>query len=717
MSILAQHNYAMFESTPCKWRQRDEALDGCEADIFGPSRRELCENLSMDGLSVSDADDLDGSSSSQASAAHPAVPGIAGPRAHDMAASPRCSQLQTELDIIALELSDQSVPATPDSVHGPQASSTPLPRNLDGGEVESIDSSSEDQARVQQRRGVGSGTGTGAAVARRAASGAPQGKAGPPGPEMLNWKPRQPAGRPGQQPPTRVGDKATAAAPAAGTTGSSRVRTGGLAGSVGQRQAGAESGAASLLHHGTASGAGRAAAVERLDSAPVGWSMKKAVRAAQDVGVGLSAEQQAIVRAAVVDRSNLYVHGEAGTGKTVATMASIRAHRLLYGDEAVAVTASTGVAAGLLEGGQTLHSFLGAGRTKQTADQLFRAGVASGKIHTWRKTKVLYVDEISRIDEELMNTVSGVLQLVFGNQRAFGGVQGFLTGDFCQQLPITRPGTPAARLAFQSQAWRDARLSCLLLQQVYRQGDDAQFRALLRSLRLGRCSPTEWNLLRRTEDNAVDSEGNALRATATNGEADSYNDEQLSGLPGEATVLAAEDEMGADITAEDLDQRCAVPANLCLKPGAKIMLRYNLDVAANLINGTRGVVMDDADMTQDTVPCRFCTGPRIFREVSLSRRVFEVEGANGEVIGTRRQFPIHLAYAVTVHKLQGLTVPWLVIDATNIRGIGQLYTALSRVPALCRVKIIGLVSQKMNIRADPRAVEFHEDLRRKAAGV
>ena len=149
------------------------------------------------------------------------------------------------------------------------------------------------------------------------------------------------------------------------------------------------------------------------------------------------------------------------------------------------------------------------------------------------------------------------------------------------------------------------------------------------------------------------------------------------------------------------------------------MLQYSLNVAANLINGTRGVVMDDADMTQDTVPCRFCTGPRIFREVFLSRRVFEVERANlnGEVIGTRRQFPIHLAYAVTVHKLQGLTVPWLVIDATNIRGIGQLYTALSRVPALRRVKIIGLVSQKKNNRADWRAVEFHEDLRRRAAGL
>ena len=257
----------------------------------------------------------------------------------------------------------------------------------------------------------------------------------------------------------------------------------------------------------------------------------------------------------------------------------------------------------------------------------------------------------------------------------------------------------------------------MLLQLVFRHGDDAEFRALLRSLRLGKCSPTEWNLLRRTEDNDVDSESNALRATATNAEADSYNDAQLSALPGEATVLVAEDEMGADITAEDLDQRCAVPANLCLKPGAKVMLWYNLDVASNLINGTRGVVMDDADITQDTVPCRFCSGPRLFREVFLSRRFFEVEGANGEVIGTRRQFPIHLAYAVTVHKLQGLTVPWLVIDATNIQGIGQLYTALSRVPALRSVKIIGLVSQKMNIQADRRAVDFHEDLCRRAAGL
>ena len=109
----------------------------------------------------------------------------------------------------------------------------------------------------------------------------------------------------------------------------------------------------------------------------------------------------------------------------------------------------------------------------------------------------------------------------------------------------------------------------MLLQLVFRHGDDAEFRALLRSLRLGKCSPTEWNLLRRTEDNDVDSESNALRATATNAEADSYNDAQLSALPGEATVLVAEDEMGADITAEDLDQRCAVPANLCVKPKRK----------------------------------------------------------------------------------------------------------------------------------------------------
>ena len=181
-----------------------------------------------------------------------------------------------------------------------------------------------------------------------------------------------------------------------------------------------------------------------------------------------------------------------------------------------------------------------------------------------------------------------------------GAMRVFLTGDLCQQLPISRPGTTAARLAFQSEAWWDARLSYRLLRQGSRQGDDAELRALPRSLRLGRCSSTQWSMLLRTRNNDVDTEGGALRATATSAEADSYNDAELSALPGEATVRVAEGEMGADIT-----------------------------------------------------------------------------GANGEAAGTRRQFPIRLACAVTVRELRGLTVPWLVIDATHVRGAGRLYTAPS----------------------------------------
>jgi len=413
-------------------------------------------------------------------------------------------------------------------------------------------------------------------------------------------------------------------------------------------------------------------------------------------GVALTAEQARIVDVGLRGES-LFLTGNAGTGKTT-TM-----HRLILelrrrqrGEGRVFVTASTGAAA-VLVGGTTLHSFAGIGRGDGSAEQL-AAKLSKPARKRWRQCASLVIDEISMIDGALLDKIDAVARAARGNARPFGGVQVLACGDFAQLPPVR-----VTRFAFEAESWRGAfgaRQYCLSA--VFRQRD-AGFVSLLNELRVGRASPKTVQTLEATASNELkDGDIEPTKLYATNAQVDRLNASRLDALTGAPETLRARDSGQADRFAQ-----CQWPEELVLKPQAQIMLLHNTDVVSGLCNGSRGVVVGferDAKSKRVTgVRCRFARGGvHVVERESTS--VYEGDAQ----IASRSQFPLKLAWAVTIHKSQGQSIDLLEVDLRGCFEYGQAYTAVSRATSLDRLRVVNFDAS--GVKAHPTVLNFHAAL-------
>ncbi|KAH8073290.1 PIF1-like helicase [Aureococcus anophagefferens] len=396
-------------------------------------------------------------------------------------------------------------------------------------------------------------------------------------------------------------------------------------------------------------------------------------------------------------RASAFLTGNAGTGKTT-TM-----HRLILelrrrqrGEGRVFVTASTGAAA-VLVGGTTLHSFAGVGRGDGSAEQL-AAKLSKPARKRWRQCASLVIDEISMIDGALLDKIDAVARAARGNARPFGGVQVLACGDFAQLPPVR-----VTRFAFEAESWRGAfgaRQYCLSA--VFRQRD-AGFVSLLNELRVGRASPKTVRTLEATASNELkDGDIEPTKLYATNAQVDRLNASRLDALTGAPETLRARDSGQADRFVQ-----CQWPEELVLKPRAQIMLLHNTDVVSGLCNGSRGVVVGferDAKSKRVTgVRCRFARGGvHVVERESTS--VYEGDAQ----IASRSQFPLKLAWAVTIHKSQGQSIDLLEVDLRGCFEYGQAYTAVSRATSMDRLRVVNFDAS--GVKAHPTVLNFHAAL-------
>ena len=375
----------------------------------------------------------------------------------------------------------------------------------------------------------------------------------------------------------------------------------------------------------------------------------------------LSDQQRKGLQDTLVDGKNLYLYGVAGAGKSTLLTRITDGLREVYGEDAVLVTASTAVAASHIDG-VTLHSAVGAGHGPMDGDRLFQqCGRRQGLLDRLRSTRALVIDEISQVSSVTFNAVQRLFQLVKGNSLPMGGVQLVTCGDFLQLPPVTPTGYCGSRvpLAFESGAWAAAAFVFCHLTVVFRQGDGQQdFRDRLARVRRGDMDSGLVSHIMSTADHRVDSAGSmATRAYGTNGECYLHNGIILATLPGPITRREAVDELVNGGTAEYLEQLCPVPRLLQFKAGAEVMLRKNISRERRLHNGAKCVISSEQPADPGRVRVDVCTGPGQFVTEELGMMTFEVfHPHTQELIGSRTQFPFHLAYAVTVHKLQGLEV-------------------------------------------------------------
>jgi len=376
--------------------------------------------------------------------------------------------------------------------------------------------------------------------------------------------------------------------------------------------------------------------------------------------------------ATFASKQNVFLTGGAGTGKTTLTRQVIAA----YGAEGkkVAKLASTGIAAALI-GGQTLHSFFDLGIAEDEADLERRGKLVPKKkvVKLVRSMDLVIIDEISMVSAGVLDMVR--LRLL---QCGFGGAV-LVTGDFLQLPPVSKG---AIRFAFEAASWRQFAFETVTLTHNWR-SEDAGFNAVLNRVRHARVGEEEHRYLHELIKPTGDDLSRYTFLYGTNRSAFEHNREQLDAIDGDLYAFETQAvRHNAKTEAQEIARFMAdarIPEVLELKTGVPILFTRN---SWNYVNGERGTVVK---AEHDAVYVRKSDGlvvklERVGTEKSRwEERTVEKEKQMVEVPQfTLYQFPVVLAFAITIHKSQGMSITDLVIDTTEIFAPSQFYVALSR---------------------------------------
>lgn len=404
--------------------------------------------------------------------------------------------------------------------------------------------------------------------------------------------------------------------------------------------------------------------------------------------------------------ANAVLTGPAGSGKTYLLNCYIE--YLKKHTVPVAITASTGIAATHI-GGQTIHSWSGIG-IQESLSEYDLLGMDDKKQLTKRleSVAVLVIDEVSMLHHFQLDMVDTVLRRFKKNNEPFGGVQVVLCGDFFQLPPVGKSfdnSTP--RFAYHSLVWKKADFSPLYLETQYRQ-EDKEFLNILNAIRGARVDDSIKEILttRHNVEWSLDIEPTRLHTHNTN--VDEINNAELEKLSGKRKNFLMSTR-GKKILVDQLIKNCLAPFDLVLKPKARVMFVKN-NFEKGYVNGTLGVV---EDVDEDGPIVRLIDGRKIVVE-PVSWTIEDDGKVRAEIV----QFPLRLAWAITVHKSQGMSLDAVEVDLSRAFERGMGYVALSRVRTLS-----GLVLRGMNemallvndeaLRADKRLQELSGQIKEK----
>jgi len=419
---------------------------------------------------------------------------------------------------------------------------------------------------------------------------------------------------------------------------------------------------------------------------------------------------------------SLLLTGPAGGGKSYL----INLFTKLYSDsQKIAVTATTGIAAIAL-GGTTLHSFLGLGlgnlSTNQLIDKVMKTPYLKKR---WREVDTLIVDEISMLSPELFDTIEQAARAIrcgpprmlagkeektdsrtVSGQLVFGGIQIIATGDFAQLPPVGN-----GKFCFEAEMWGKTIEEIVELNEIVRQKDTA-LQDVLNDIRFGDITGRVKKLLSERENVELKNDLGIkpTKIFMTNREIDYYNEEELDKLAEEGKEFR-EYLMNIEIlnpntnmvsAEEKIRKNCLASANLQLCEGAQVMLLKNLNLESGLANGSRGVVVG----FENNYPIvRFLNG----MEEVITQGNWELsEGNKPWAIIT--QLPLKVAWCISAHKCQGMTLDLAEVDLGSTFEFGQAYVALSRVKNKEGLCIRNLNFSK--IKAHPKCIEFYKNLKK-----
>ncbi|OJA18310.1 hypothetical protein AZE42_09348 [Rhizopogon vesiculosus] len=456
--------------------------------------------------------------------------------------------------------------------------------------------------------------------------------------------------------------------------------------------------------------------------------------------ITFSDEQKGVLR--MVERGeNIFFTGSAGTGKSVLLREIIRV-RGGRGHQGLAITASTGIASVNI-GGTTVHSWAGIGLGQEDAKRLGGKFLGQPKFEQvrvrWQSVDTLVIDEVSMIDGKLFDKLEAIARILV------------LSGDFCQLPPVPDRGKDgiqiASTFAFEAESWNRCIKRPIVLTRVFRQKEQ-KFVDMLNAMRFGKLGADSIQAFGSLSRPVKYSDGiGPTQLYPTRAEVDRANQTKLNSLPGHGIKYDAIDTPGRDsndnlVSLESMKrllERLVAQQAVHLKVvGAQVMLIKNM-VQGELVNGSVGQVvrfstsqeaMQSATQiaTEEGLKGGLSTGSEIpanydnsqwpvvrftcGRELLCIPTDFTVNNADGGVEARRRQIPLILAWALSIHKSQGQTLERVKVDLGRIFEKGQAYVALSRATNMSTLEVLNFHPNKVMVH--PRVLDWHDDMESEA---
>lgn len=396
---------------------------------------------------------------------------------------------------------------------------------------------------------------------------------------------------------------------------------------------------------------------------------------------------------------NVFLTGPAGSGKTYVLnqyIAYLKNNKIPVG-----ITASTGIAATHI-GGTTIHSWSGIGIKDEITDKDLSDLVKRQYLRRrFLQTKVLIIDEISMLHSHRLDMVDKVLKKIRGNSLPFGGMQVVFCGDFFQLPPVAKKDENAD-FVVKSTIWQNMPLHICYLDEQYRQ-DDRSFLRVLNAIRNSEVNEDTIESLSERLQKDVEGFAKPTRLFTHNMDVDKINEEQLAKLSGEEHEYYMATRGNPRII-ETLQNSCLAPQKLILKKGAHVMFVKN-NYEEKYVNGTLGEVIDFD--SEDRPIVRTFDGD----EITVKTMSWEVKEEEIE-LASIAQVPLRLAWAITIHKSQGMSLDAAEVDLSRSFLPGMGYVALSRVRNLKGLKLLGI--NNMALVVHPEVSELDREFVKKS---
>lgn len=451
---------------------------------------------------------------------------------------------------------------------------------------------------------------------------------------------------------------------------------------------------------------------------------------------------QVEVLARLLNGENLFVSGLAGAGKTSVLNKFLKLVEAEHnGKVNVAITASTGIAATLIEG-TTIHSWSGFGIDTEPFDP----AKSEYRGYNMKNVDILVIDEISMLPAYLFIKLDAAMRYVRKNERPFGGVQLVLIGDFLQLPPVSKNKNLDNRFCIETELWHDPELDLkhTFLDKTYRATDQRLKRVLL-EISANRVSKKTLNYVNSRFNMEPDPEKSYTTLFTTNRNVDKYNLEKFEENPNKAETFTLKRTVGSMMETDKLIRDRKLEETLQFKIGDTVILTRNVrtpkksnvpnDLGISIANGSIGKVINfvedtfSSDFTKPIVPLvKFNNGSirpvryETYQKVQKEEvKVFDFD-KNGNVVTKSSyidtvvaevmQIPLKLGYAITVHKSQGQTFDGVIMDLSKcfIDGLG--YVALSRVASIDDLIITGFTDRAYKV--SPVAIDTMKNVRKAA---